>query len=369
MRIAIVANTTWNIYNFRLNFIRKLLSEKHEVIVVAPLDEYIFYKDQMPKVKHIPLKNLSRKNTNPLESISLIIELKNIYKKLKPDLVIHYTHKPNIFGGIAARLTKTRSVAIITGLGYAFIRKGWLNMLTRRLYAFTSSFHKKVLFENEDDLNLFVEKKIIKLNQGGFTNGCGVDIEKFKPIEIQKKSNVTVFTFISRLLLDKGITEFVHAAAQIRQEYDNVSFSIIGELDEGNPSMIPKSKLLQWIEEGFVSYHGFLKDVRPSIAQADCIILPSYREGMSRIILESMSMARPIITTDVPGCRQTVVDGLNGYLVEAQSTSDLISAIKQFLELDPKKRRNMGVEGRKLAISKFNSEKISKELYEIILQV
>lgn len=368
-RIAIVANSTWNIYNFRLNIIKRLIDEENDVLVIAPLDEYISYKERFPKVKHIQIKNLSRKNTNPIKDLLLILELRRIYKKNQPDLIIHYTHKPNIFGGIAAKMLGLTSVAVITGLGYAFLRKGWINGMTRMLYAITKNFHKKVIFENEDDLNLFVKEGLVNKDDGAYTKGCGVDTAIYLPYPNGKEKKKMVFTFIGRLLYDKGILEFVKAAAKIKAKTDDVEFWVVGELDAGNPSMVKKSILLDWIDEGHIVYHGFLEDVRPTIAHSDCLVLPSYREGMPRIILEGMSMAKPVITTNVAGCRQTVVDEFNGFLVEVKSVDSLALAIEKFIKLKPEKRTELGVNGRNMVINEFNSEKISKELYEILSQV
>lgn len=368
-RIILVANSTWNIYNFRLNVVRKLLDEGNEVTVVAPLDEYIEYKEKFPSVKHIPLKNLNRESSNPFKDLQLILELQRIYKSEKPDLVVHYTHKPNIFGGIAAKLMKIDSVAVVTGLGYPFINKGWINGMTRRLYKLVKGYHKQIIFENQDDLNLFIDKKLVDKNQGVSVNGCGVDSAIYLPYPSNGTKNKSVFTFIGRLLYDKGIVEFIEAAKIIKEKNSNTEFWVVGELDNENPSMLAKSKLLEWIDEGYILYHGFLKDVRPVIAKSDCIVLPSYREGMPRIILEGMSMAKPVITSDTAGCRQTVVNGENGYLVKIKDVNDLVSKINMVLEASEEQRNKMGTNGRKMVLEKFKSEIISNRLYEILAQV
>ncbi len=368
-RIVIVANSTWNIYNFRLNIIEKLLNEGSELFVLAPLDEYISYKERFPKVKHIPLINLDRDHTSPLKDFRLISELKSIYQKIKPDLVISYTHKPNIFGGIAAKLSGTKSIGVVTGLGYAFLNNGWIKKLTTQLYKFSNRFHKKIIFENEDDLDYFISNNICRKENGVAVNGCGVDTEIYVPHPNGHKKEKTVFTFIGRLLYDKGIVEYIEAAKSIKRQRKDAEFWIVGELDDGNPSMIDESQLLQWIEEGHVIYHGFVKDVKPLIAKSDCIVLPSYREGMPRIILEGMSMAKPVITTNTAGCRQTVPENKNGYLVEVKDVGSLSDAMNDFLDLSYNQRHQMGAEGREIAIDKFNSKYVAEELYEIISSV
>jgi len=368
-RIAIVANTTWNIYNFRLNLIRKLIDEGNKVFVIAPLDEYINYKDKFPGVTHIPLKNLDRGSKKPFKDLRLIFELKKIYKKLNLDLVIHYTHKPNIYGGIASKLLGVKSVAIVTGLGYAFINKGLLTSFTKKMYSLVKNYHSKTIFENKDDLQYFIEENLLDNNKGTSVNGCGVDSAIYLPHPNGHVKEKTTFTFIGRLLYDKGIVEFIEAAKAIRKQNLKAEFWVLGELDSENPSMLNRDKLLEWIDQGIIIYHGFQKDVRPFIAKSDCIVLPSYREGLPRIILEGMSMEKPVITTDTAGCRQTVVDGENGFLVKVKDAKDLENKMMSFINTSNKKRHDMGTAGRQMVLNKFNSEKISNDLYNILAKV
>ena len=180
------------------------------------------------------------------------------------------------------------------------------------------------------------------------------------------KKEKTIFTFIGRLLHDKGIVEFVEAAQAIKDQYPNTEFWVIGELDKENPSMVKKAQLLEWIEQGSIIYHGFVKDVRPFIAKSDCIVLPSYREGMPRIILEAMSMSKPVITTKTAGCRETVVAGENGFLVEIQDSEALVNGLNEFIKLNHEQKHLMGEKGRKMVLEAFNSEKIAEVLYDII---
>lgn len=342
------------------------MDENYEVFVIAPLDEYIEYKEKFPGVKHIPLKNLNRNNTNPLKDLQLIMELKRIYNEIRPDVILHYTHKPNIYGGIAAKLNKIKSIAVVTGLGYAFIHKGWLNTFTKKLYSLVGKYHSKIIFENQDDLKYFIEEKLIRADKGIAIKGCGVDTAIYLPYLNGKKEEKVYFTFLGRLLYDKGIVEFVEAARQIKSEIKDVEFWVLGELDAENPSRVEKKELLGWIEDGIIVYQGFQKDVRPYIAKSDCIVLPSYREGMPRIILEAMSMAKPVITTRTAGCRETVIENISGYLVNVEDVEDLVKAMKEMINIGNEKRVEMGKAGRELAIKEFNSEKIAQALFEII---
>lgn len=371
MKIALVANSTWNIYNFRLNVIDKLLAEGHDVVVIAPIDEYVEYKEQYPKVVHINLRTLDRDSTNPFKDLLLIAELIRKYKKMKPDLILHYTNKPNIFGGIASKIARIPSIAMVTGLGYAFIHNGWIKKITTSLYKFTAPFHKKFIFENIEDRELFESLGITKKNQGVSIKGCGVNTTYYHPYpngQLIPGEKVN-FTFIGRLLYDKGIGEFVEAAKIIKKKYPNVSFSIVGELDPDNPATVDKEDLVGWTANDIVRYYGFQKDVRPFIAKSDCIVLPSYREAIPRTITEGMAMAKPVITTDTAGCREAVDIGINGYLAEVKSTSSLRKVFEQFIHLSPEKRHKMGDAGREKAVREFDDRKIANDIYIEIAKI
>ncbi len=361
MKIALVANSTWNIYNFRLNVIDKLLAEGHDVLVIAPIDEYVEYKEKYPQIQHVNLRTLDRDSTNPIKDLILIAELLRKYKKLKPDLIMHYTNKPNIFGGIAAKIAGIPSIAIVTGLGYAFIHGGWIRDVTTKLYKFVASFHKKFIFENIEDRELFDRLGITKSKQGVSIKGCGVNTTYYHPYpngQIVPGDEVT-FTFIGRLLYDKGIGEFVATAKIIKEKYPKVNFWIVGELDPDNPATVDKEDLVGWTANDIVKYHGFQKDVRPFIAKSDCIVLPSYREA----ITEGMAMGKPVITTDTAGCREAVDIGQNGYLAEVRSTSSLRKVIEQFINLTSEARHLMGEKGRKKALIEFDDKKIAADIY------
>lgn len=368
-RILFVANTTWNIYNFRLNLIQKFLKNDNEVFIAAPLDKYVFYAEKFRSVTHVNLKRLNRDHTHPVNDFLSVFELKKVYKDIDPDVIIHYTHKANIFGCIAAWLSEKKCIAVVTGLGYPFLHGGFLKWFTKQLYKSIRNRYSKIIFENEDDLKYFVNANLSKISKSTFVNGCGVDTDVYKPSRKHLKSTKFVFTFIGRLLKDKGINEFLQAAEKLSKSDNQVEFRIVGEFDEGNPSMVKKKELQRLVDKGIVDYLGFVSDVRPQISQSNCIVLPSYREGMPRVILEALAMAKPVITTDVPGCRQTVDHGINGYLVKHMDSTSLSLGMQKILGLSKKELQIMGQKGREKALKHFNSEKISSELYEIVSQV
>lgn len=365
-KIILVANSTWNIYNFRLNIIRKLISQGHQLFVIAPIDEYLEYKENFPEVKHVPLKTMGRDSTNPLRDILLLTELYRKYKWIKPDLILHYTNKPNIYGGLAARFLKIPSVAFVTGLGYSFIHKGFLNFIVKKLYQLSGKTHLKIIFENEDDLKLFVDDQIVKKEKAISVKGCGVDTSYYLPFPNgQTKKHIT-FTFIGRLLYDKGIIEFIDAATKVKAKYPQSKFEIIGEFDANNPSNIDKEDLANWVDNGVIDYKGFVRDIRPLLQHSDCVVLPSYREGMPRTILEGMSMGKAIITSDVPGCRETVEENVNGYVVPAKDSKALADAFEKLIKLPYDERKKLGTAGRKMAEDIFDDKLIAEHISDIL---
>jgi len=364
--IALVANSTWNIHNFRLNLLDKFISEGHEVIVIAPVDQYIEYKEKYPGVKHYALRSLDRDSTNPIKDLILIAELTRKYKRLKPDLVIHFTNKPNIFGAVAAKRAGVDSIAIVTGLGYAFIHNGFIKSITTALYRYTSKYHKKFIFENIEDRELFEQENIITRKQGISVKGCGVNTTYFHPFPSEDYNENIVFTFVGRLLYDKGVKEFVDAAKLIKLRHPKTQFWLVGELDPDNPATVEKDELIEWVDSDIVYYHGFQRDVRPFISKSDCVVLPSYREAIPRTITEAMAMAKPVITTDTAGCREAVEVGVNGYLAKLRDAKDLAQSMQKIMSLTPQERKIMGQSGRDIVMRQFDDRLIAQQIYDII---
>ena len=367
--IALVANSTWNIHNFRLNLLDKFIGEGHDVIVIAPVDQYIEYKEKYPAVKHVALRSMDRDSTNPLKDLLLIAELTRKYKRLKPDLVIHFTNKPNIYGAIAARRAKIDSIAIVTGLGYAFIHNGFIKSVTTALYKYTSKYHKKFIFENIEDRELFENENIITRGQGISVKGCGVNTTYFHPYPNQKVNEAMVFSFVGRLLYDKGVKEFVEAARIIKLRHPNTRFWLVGELDPDNPATVEKDELIEWVDSDIVYYHGFQRDVRPFISKSDCVVLPSYREAIPRTITEAMAMAKPVITTDTAGCREAVDVEVNGYLAKLRDANDLAESMQKIISLTEEERKSMGQAGRNIVMNQFDDRLIANHIYDIISKI
>lgn len=371
LKIALVANSSWNIYNFRLNVLEILLEHGYEVIVIAPLDIYSHFNNDFPSVRHIPLHNLARRSLNPFHDLRLTAELFSIYSQERPDILLHYTIKPNIYGGLVAKWLGLRTIGCVTGLGYTFIRKGFIHWLSKQLYRWAYSDAKKVIFENIDDRLLFNKLGIIEAEKSISVKGCGINIERFHPMPRWEKlpKNARVFTFIGRFLCDKGIVEFVEAARIVKQKYHKTVFWLVGEIDNDNPAALKDEILKKWIFEGLVENKGFMDDVRPFIAASDCIVCPSYREAIPRVLQEGMAMERAIITTDVAGCREAVEDGVNGFLVPVKSPQDLADAMCQLIAMPDEMIEKMGQEGRKKVLREFDQKIIANDILSVIQSV
>lgn len=368
-KIAIVANSTWNIYNFRLNLIRQLRSKDYRVIVIAPVDEYIHYLNESHFTKHIALNHLSPQSKNPFKDLLLIRELYQIYKKEKPDVVLHYTIKPNIYGSIAAHWAGVPCISTVTGLGYTFLNYSFYTRLVKPLYKFAFKSNYKIIFHNHDDQELFDKLQLIKKEISVVVKGSGVNTNFFRPLRANDESGKFIFLFVGRLLYDKGIVEFIQAAKQVRQIIKNAECWVVGELNAKNPSNIPKRELLQWVENRYIRYWGATNDIRKFIKKADVVVLPSYREGMPRAVLEGMSMGKPIITTDTAGCRESIDDNINGYLVPSKDGLALAEAMVKIYSLDEEKLEEMGRASRNKVMQEFDEKIINQKYVELIEQI
>jgi glycosyltransferase involved in cell wall biosynthesis len=333
--IAIVINTSWNIFNFRLGLLKALQQEGYRIVAIAPKDEYSEKLEALGFEYHnIDINN---KGTNPLEDAKLVYAFYKLYKEIKPDVLLQYTIKPNIYGAMAAGMLGVPVISNISGLGTVFLNDSISSKVARLLYKLALKVPKKVFYQNAHDRELFINSNLVKVEKTDLLPGSGIDTEKFKPL-VEKKKNTDVlrFLFIARLVKDKGIEEFVRAAKQISvqrsafsvQKEQGVEFCILGAFYPGNPTAITEDEMKMWEEEGSVKYLGVSDDVKSLISEADCIVLPSYREGLSRVLLEAASMAKSIVTTNVPGCREVVDDGVNGYLCDVKDADSLAEQMK-----------------------------------------
>lgn len=351
MRVAIVLNTSWNIYNFRMNLIRSLQAAGHEIHTIAPIDDFT---PQLVKAGcfHHPLKMDSR-GANPIKDLALIFELFSLYKKVKPDVILHYTIKPNVYGSLAASFLKIPVVNNVCGLGTVFLKNDILSAMAIFLYRISFRFPKKVFFQNPDDLKLFLAKKLVPINTVDLLPGSGIDLEKFKPMPFQRNQKFT-FLLISRLITDKGVIEYIDAVRKLKSDGLDARFQILGAMDPDHKRGISKAIIHTWIDAGTIEYLGTTEDVRHFIRQADCVVLPSYREGTPRTLLEAASLAKPIIATNVPGCTQVVENNVNGLLCKLKDSNDLADKMFTMAHLNSETLEKFGQNGRRKMEAEYN---------------
>ncbi|QWV94804.1 glycosyltransferase family 4 protein [Geomonas oryzisoli] len=360
VKLLFVSNTSYYLYNFRRGLLTALRERGYDVVVAAPQDGYS-EKIAALGFQFLPIRHLDRKGMNPVKDLRLMLELYGLYRDARPDVVFTFTIKPNIYGGFAAALAGVKAVSTATGLGHSFSRKGILNSIVRGLYRLSSAGNENVVFQNQDDMDLFVSGRLVSAGKALRSPGSGVDLSHFTCSG--KPAGPPRFILVSRMLREKGVLEFAAAAAMVRKEHPEVTFCLLGPIDKGNPSAVTREELEAFEKSGDVMYLGETEDVRPFIEGASAVVLPSvYREGVPKILLESMAMGKPIITTDSVGCKETIDDGRNGYLLENNSPGCIADAVKKFLTLSEEGRHAMGQASREKARSEFD-ERIVIALY------
>ena len=371
MKILLQVNLAWNLVHFRKSLIENLIESGHDVVALCPIDHTVPDLEAMGcRVVHLEMDN---KGLSPRRDLGLVFRLWRHFRQECPDIILSYTIKNNIYGAFAARLLGIPFLPNVTGLGTAFLSSKLLERLTVALYRFAFRALPRVMFQNADDLDLFVERKIIKKDRSVLLPGSGIDLDHFVPEPLPEGRSKLVFLMISRLLRDKGVLEFVEAARQLRAQGVPASFQILGPVGADNRTAIGRDTVESWVAEGVVEYLGATTDVRPFIAAADCVVLPSYREGMPRVLLEAAAMGRPCITTDVPGCRGAVDKGVSGLLCKPANAEDLALAMHAIVDMDPHTRQEMGRAGRTKMEREFDQDRVvdiyRREIAEITGQV
>ena len=344
MHILMTVNAAWNIWNFRRPLVEALVGDGHRITVLAPPD------DAVPELERLGCKvrplEMSVKGLNPLADLKLQRRYVRIFREEQPDAVLSYTIKNNIFGARAAQSTGVPFLPNVTGLGTAFLSGKLLQTVTEQLYRRSFRSLPTVFFQNEDDRDLFLSRRLVNADQARLLPGSGIDLDRFAPAVMPPAEAPPVFLMIARLLRDKGVVEFVEAARQVKARHPQARFQLLGAAGSENRSAIDAATVQGWVAEGVIDYLGTTNDVRPAIADASCVVLPSYREGAPRTLIEAAAMARPVITTDVPGCRAVVERDVSGFLCEVRSAESLATAIERFLALSPDQQQVMGEAGR-----------------------
>ncbi|CAN7452475.1 glycosyltransferase family 4 protein [Cupriavidus sp. KK10] len=364
--ILFCANTAWSMYQFRRGLLASLIRDGYEVHVVAPEDPEVAALRAMGCIVH-PL-TMSAQGRNPFQDIRLVATLLALYLRVRPALIFHYTIKPNIYGSIAARLAGIRSIAVTTGLGYVFINKGLVSILSKMLYRIALRFSGQVWFLNQEDRLAFVSARLVDGKKCTVLPGEGIDLDFFAPVADVNEPAPDQFCFllIARMLWDKGVGEYVAAARALKAKYRHVRFQMVGPAGGESPSAIPQSQVDAWVKEGVVEYLGTVRDIRPVIGAASCVVLPSYREGIPRALLEAAAMERPIVATAVPGCVDVVDHEETGLLCRERDPRDLAAKMEAMMERDREGWRRMGVAGRAKMQSSFDEKFIIEHYRNVI---
>lgn len=349
-----------------MGLINALLAEGYRVTALAPQDEF---SDRLVAAgcAFCPLP-MDNKGTSPLKDYQLYLGYKQAFAQLKPDVFLGYTVKPNIYGTLAAQALEIPTINNVSGLGTVFIRKSLITSVVTRLYRRAFRHSDKVFFQNTDDRALFLKNQIVVGEKTGLLPGSGIDLQQFAP---RKNSRLwdpenPIFLMVARLVRDKGVHEFVEAAKIVKRHNPRARFQLLGFLDVENRTAVAREDVAHWVAQGWVEYLGATDDVRPWIESADCVVLPSYREGTPRTLLEAAAMARPLITTDVPGCREVVTHERNGFLCQPKDPDDLAQQMLKLCRLDADAFATMGQESRNIAREKFDESLVIAPYLQVI---
>ena len=366
LKIAFVVNSSWNIYNFRKGLVLKFLEEGHEVIAISPADAYV-EKNQEWGVKHLPVE-MESSGLNTIRDIAYLRRLKQAFKTEKPDIILSFTIKANIYGSIAANACRIPIISNVSGLGTTFLWKGWVRRMAISLYnrAFRSTDF--IFFQNGDDRKLFLEHVKIDSSKTGLLPGSGISLALFNS-DVPMFQSPTKFLMISRLILEKGVLDYLAAAKKILKERSDVEFRLLGNYEFDHKRSISEEDFDRIKSGEVVTYLGQSDEVTSLISNADVVVLPSYREGTPRTLLEAAAMSRPLISTDVPGCREVVSDGENGFLCEPRNPESLMAKMTLFLSLTTDEKKAMGTASRKLVENKFDEGIVISEYLRKIKQL
>ena len=365
--IIIIGNTSWYLYNFRIGLLNRLLNSGHRLTILAPLDEYSKKIQQLGCSFHE--LEMDNQSLNPFKDFLLFRRIKLLLIHYKPDLVIHYTIKPVIYGSLVSNKFNIPFVNNITGLGTVFIKKSFITYIVKVLYRISQKRASYLFFQNQDDKIIFKNERLVPSYVPSIVfPGTGIDTSFF-PFKSYKSSTSNTFLLIARIIWDKGIGEFVEAANEVKKYFPNSQFQLLGYLDVLNRTAISHQQIEAWTSDGIIHYLGESEDVRPFLKKAGCVVLPSYREGLPRSLLEAAAMCRPIIATDVSGCRDVVEHGVNGYLCKTRDAHDLAQKMKDMIRLSIDEKRKMGLRGREKMKQNFDQKVIVEKIVDCIESV
>jgi len=363
-KILVLTNTIEGLYNFKYELLERLINEEFEIYFSIPET-----KNDTKVKKLIELgcnyveTNLDRRSMNPFKDLNLVKQYETIVKKIRPNIIISYTIKPNIYGSYAAKKYKIPIIINVTGLGSGFYNN-YTKWLVEKMYKYACKNAYTIFFENEANYNYFIQNKITKKDKSKIIPGSGVNLEKFKPMEKTKEDGIVRFLFIGRIMKEKGIEEYLKAAEYIADKYSNVEFQILGPFEEEK-----YKKIILNNNNSKIKYLGVSYDVRNEIKEIDCIINPTYHEGMSNVLLEGAAMAKPLLASNIPGCREIVDNGVNGYLFEPKNETSLIKTIEKFLSQNESDRIKMGIASRQKVERTFDRNLVIDVYLEEIARI
>jgi glycosyltransferase involved in cell wall biosynthesis len=362
-RIIVAANSSWNIENFRRGLVRALIRGGHEVVTLTP-DRHALYIDGKA-IRHRTCR-MHRSSMNPLRDMFYASGLFRIIIGERPDVFLSFTIKPNVYGCSVCRLLRIPAFPNVSGLGTTFLSTSLLRRTALGLYRFAFRRVETVFFQNQDDEALFRHEKVVRADQSHILPGSGVDLTHFSATPLPTELR---FLMIARLLGDKGVREYVGAARKVKSKFPYARFTLLGELDPDNRSSISGAELDVWLREGLIEYLGSASDVRPFIRDATAVVLPSYREGLSRTLLEGAAMGRPLIGTDVAGCREVVREGVTGFLCKPRDENSLAAAMEKFAALPYADRVRMGTQARGVAEVEFDEAIVARTYLNMIRRI
>lgn len=366
--VVITANTSWYLFNFRNNLIKALLEAGYQVLAIAPQDDYSLRLTQLGDGVRFQDIKIDQGGTNPVRDFLTTVGFYRIYKRERPAVVLNFTPKNNIYSTLAASRFGIPVINNIAGLGSVFIQEGTVARIARWLYRISQKHARHIFFQNEEDRDLFLQAEFVDPAKTERLPGSGVDLSRFKLTPLPNDETIR-FLLVARLLYEKGIEEYAMAAKALKVKYPHIECRLVGFLDMKNPSAIPRDVIEGWHGAGYINFRGATDKVEQEIAEIHCMVLPSYyREGVPRSLLEGAAMGRPIITTNSVGCRETVNDGISGYICQSRDQSSLGNAMEDMINLTYLQRNTMAAASRTWIEKKFDEGIVVRHYIQQIIR-